>query len=755
MKKFLSLGLAAILTAGLATSCKDDVLNSGDVNKGPVTFEDDGRTVSFIGALTLPNSNNTRSETDTKDDGTTTGDTNSSGAENMPDYEYGYDYENTIQSVLLVFANDNHEYVTHSKVTGITQKPKGNDDGILTTKYADLVVTGEIKHNVLEAAYHKADPNVDGDVDGILAKSKVVYVYAFCNYTARMLERFEALAKGEPDPHGSDEPWYNWGGIVEEEASPAGFTPLTQNSIWSENSFMMTSASKVDIDFPATIDEWDQYADKSNPYKLGKDNVIKPIDVERVAARLDFKDGSPDNNNTYPIYVDSNNDGKLDNSDLNIISVQLNRMCLVNMGKEYYYLRRVSNDGLGSSVVIPTDLVGVEHMNNYVVDYDWLAKSSNGINGINVVDGSDNSMDYFNFPLYTTSPVGEDNSNKVKYNRYGWFTDRIKEDVLENGKDDTWTSDPSSPSAGSYKIWRYVTENTIPGIDAQQTKQSTGIVFKGRIVEGKDITKDTQHTYMSENVKKAITEINKSTFGKDALTYDELTDTEKANVPYLFSFNNILYAGPEEMIGKANEDGNNGPLHQAVSAVLKYWKYNPTTHKYEYETTAGAADVPAVAADDYLTVEAWVNIKNGKLFSDGERSVVADQESFQEHCAEAGITVYRPYNEIEYNNDGSILKDDQGNTVGDGWGYYCYYFYWNRHNDNHQGGKMGNMEFATVRNNVYKLSVTNINKLGHPRVRTYDPDPVDPDDPDEDPLNYIQVQVRVLPWVVRENFIEF
>ena len=68
---------------------------------------------------------------------------------------------------------------------------------------------------------------------------------------------------------------------------------------------------------------------------------------------------------------------------------------------------------------------------------------------------------------------------------------------------------------------------------------------------------------------------------------------------------------------------------------------------------------------------------------------------------------------------------------------------------------MGIMEFATVRNNVYKLSVTAINQLGHPRDPNHDPDPEEPEDPDEDPTDYIQVQVEVLPWVVRVNNIEF
>ena len=87
--------------------------------------------------------------------------------------------------------------------------------------------------------------------------------------------------------------------------------------------------------------------------------------------------------------------------------------------------------------------------------------------------------------------------------------------------------------------------------------------------------------------------------------------------------------------------------------------------------------------------------------------------------------------------------------------YYAYYYYWNRHNDNLDPYTMGTMEFAVVRNNVYKLAVNKIEKFGHPDPTEPDPDPVDPDDPDESVNYYFNVTVKVLPWTVRINNIEF
>ena len=67
---------------------------------------------------------------------------------------------------------------------------------------------------------------------------------------------------------------------------------------------------------------------------------------------------------------------------------------------------------------------------------------------------------------------------------------------------------------------------------------------------------------------------------------------------------------------------------------------------------------------------------------------------------------------------------------------------------------MAPMEFAVVRNNVYKLAVTNISRLGHPRISDNDPATPGPATPDERGDIYLTVSVDVLPWVVRVNNID-
>ena len=76
-------------------------------------------------------------------------------------------------------------------------------------------------------------------------------------------------------------------------------------------------------------------------------------------------------------------------------------------------------------------------------------------------------------------------------------------------------------------------------------------------------------------------------------------------------------------------------------------------------------------------------------------------------------------------------------------GYMCYYTYWIRHLDNYNPTVMGVMEFGVVRNNLYRMLVTNVSGLG------YHEQPIDPDTPDEGET-YLKVVLNVKPWIVRD-----
>lgn len=85
-------------------------------------------------------------------------------------------------------------------------------------------------------------------------------------------------------------------------------------------------------------------------------------------------------------------------------------------------------------------------------------------------------------------------------------------------------------------------------------------------------------------------------------------------------------------------------------------------------------------------------------------------------------------------------------------GGICYYYTTEiKHYDNGDNAALGNMEFAIMRNNIYSLAVTDINRIGDPFV-----DPT-PNIPDEYPKAKaaLNVEAKLLPWIVRYNDIEF
>lgn len=107
-------------------------------------------------------------------------------------------------------------------------------------------------------------------------------------------------------------------------------------------------------------------------------------------------------------------------------------------------------------------------------------------------------------------------------------------------------------------------------------------------------------------------------------------------------------------------------------------------------------------------------------------------------------------------------SDESTSTVGDAGkngeviDFYadgiCYYYTTEiKHFDNDSNTSLGNMEFAIMRNNIYSLAVTGINEIGDPYV-----DPT-PDIPNEntDPTTALNVEVQIVPWIVRYNDIEF
>lgn len=392
-------------------------------------------------------------------------------------------------------------------------------------------------------------------------------------------------------------------------------TDATNATIWTKNKFLMTNA---DDDYERTLPaNLDDYRVETNPFDL------ETINVERAAARFDYKSSVA--NETYTLMEDENGDPE--------VTITLTDMALVNLSKEFYYLRRVSADGTSTNATIG----GTETKTNYVVDtdYEWKGKYSE--------ETTDKASHFF----YVYNP------NSASTTDYAWTS---ISSLTSEDNDESWNSGEIAKRKG-YKIWRYATENTIPAQVSNQKKGiTTGVVFKGEIQGKGDMA--------------------------------NLLNGEKT----VYVFDNILW-GTWDDVKKAAEA------------------------KKENDNTTLANPLLAAAYN--------------KAMEDPD----ASDTEIEKKAVAAGFTIFRP------------------NTTTKK--YEVLYYYWNRHNDNNNNGSMGPMEFAVVRNNVYKLSVTGVDKFGHPTNPDDDPDPENPEDPDEEDDVYFKVAVEVLPWVVRINDIEF
>ena len=173
---------------------------------------------------------------------------------------------------------------------------------------------------------------------------------------------------------------------------------------------------------------------------------------------------------------------------------------------------------------------------------------------------------------------------------------------------------------------------------------------------------------------------------------------------------------------EGNEDENNTEYGVDINSTEETVKANPNIYVFNGVLLGTWAKVAEKAASDASLKAAYLHV--------GEEENAAK-------ATEANFTVY------------------SREKIGGESGYFMYYYYWNQHRKNSSSTEMGPMEYAVVRNNVYKLYVTKISAFGHPSNTENDPYPVNPNDPNEKSDYYFQVNVEVQPWVVRQNDIEF
>lgn len=534
----------------------------------------------------------------------------------------------------------------------------------------------------------------DNTLDAGKGENKI-NVFVVCNYTDELKNYFKFDGNGVAQISLGDKGWINEVCEVTEDNDGNSYKNVT---VWKQNSMLMTSASIAPKKLPIKLDEWNAFSSSTTPFNLSSINYTpngEGID-NNGSIRVERSVARFDFKDGSELGGNRYHAVYVRNADgtiTNYVDIELNRMALVNMSNKFYYFRRVANkDGGNVQVGFPELLWQQGKTGNYVVDYNYDTKTT--------------GREYFNFPLFDNE--GEINETA----REQWYTSKIS-DVLGSENDEY--------DDKSYHIWRYVTENTVNSTARMTNGLSTGVVFKGRMVPT-DYVKSSQDT----NIKRLAYVLNYNENEKFGLTDDDIKDiklTKNTNTdPILYAYSGMLYLRWPSVRNAAIADSKIGDLEEYDKSRSFYLAvFGSGSHDDN-----GGEYSDDVASPDYL----WHKWQESKSYD--------DLKAFKKAATANGFTLYQSSNDDEK-----------------GWGYYCYYFYWNQHNNNNNPNVMGEMEFAVVRNNVYKLAVTKINQLGHPRLSENDPSPVDPDDPDEKGDVYIEVSVSVLPWVVRKNNIEF
>lgn len=682
--------LIGLCAAAMVASCSDDAPRSG---AGQEELPADAG-VWFGMGVQLPADAGSRSQT--TEGGGSTGGT-----------EIGRSEENRIHRALVVFADKDNGFIAYTTASqggisiggGETASTSGNGSITPNADGVSASIIASLPASQLNTYYSQKA----GD-DGILMDNQVK-VYVFANYPLDLLEAFKAM--GDEGVGSTD--WTDWSCEVSERSSDNEDLTDADNKntavLQVTSGLPMSNASVATAYIPKSIEDWLPFTDEEKPFEMSKvntegdkiDNSFSsvnmtggPVNLQRSVARFDFKDGSM-NNFTYHVGIYGKGGNTLD--------VELIRMNLVNMSKQFYYLQRVSNNGHASGdgfMLCGRDLPG-----NYVVDVAADLKCVH------------------NTDATRTSGIGEKGEPYSKYYNFcfgsGETADQWKIDLA--ARDQWYRATPSevagqganmNDATGEYKIWRYVTENTIPGITQQKVALSTGIVFEGMLRKTAETPKDLADA-IDENYY----------VDGDGNKVDKGVAGARLDHPILYMFDNVLYVKFTAVLAAAHATAPGDVLNNAVLIPNKGYAHSVA----EYYT-------------------AWQNAGGGQ--EAGEQGYAQFME-FKKAAVDAGITIYQ-WATDEYMGAGQTEPHK---------GYFCYYYYWNRHNDNGIPGVMGQMEFAVVRNNVYKISVDKIRRIGHPRRTENDPDPQTPDTPDEVSDVYLDVQVTTLPWVVRRNSVEF
>ncbi len=735
--KFLKSAFFGLMAAMALAGCTSEILSPDDDDSTKLQ-EGDGDEVYMSLDILLPDGlQGSRSST-------ITGGGSSDGTEE------GTDAENGVGSALIVLARQSDN--------GFIAAGEVNSNRITSD-----VVNGQQQYTAL-TRISKTNLNQYYEELGE-GQVPTVNVFVFCNPNKDLVNDLRRRGVG-------DKTWTN---LTCKVIQGSSVNPYYNMGIWTAGSFLMNSVNMAVRALPDKLLDWETFNKSDYPFHLSADNATETnpdlpdnsgtvgrgaIRVERSVARFDFKDGSPTKDQTYEVLYQYVNG--VPNTDMPLVNVKLLRMCLVNMSNSFYHLPRVSNNGqldgegyqlLGKEKPWTFDQTTLRYSaGNYLVGpYASAFGAEDPI--------VENFSTYFNYPFF------DDNGT---FNNDTEVTDQW--DVYDISTVLAGQTKDNYQGKSDYTVWRYVTENLIPYPRTNQVNGvSTGIVFKGRLLgtqfalDGKAVEEKWEEDIYA-NLAKCLNGQPFQIRRKDHSAITGVSVPGGANDPILYYLDGKLYLTWEHIRQAAIQaavtiDGNNNvtinrsnSLYRAVfgdgpipagnvylpSSTLEATPIAFTDPRWDATTTSAEYQLYMKSAD-YAWTQWDLAGQYVAPIGQGDPEKLKPLMAMREAITAAGITIYQ------------TSLDENGQNPG----YYCYYYYWNRHNDNGLSGVMGPMEFDVVRNNVYKLSVDKIERLGHPRIPENDPDNPTPETYDEVSNVYLDVTVEIVPWAVRKNSITF
>lgn len=520
---------------------------------------------------------------------------------NFVGQEYGQENENYVGKVLVVLAKKGTDGRYYKLTTAKADARPGVKQDDLTKKYVLNFKSSDIEN---------------------LAGRDDLYLFVYCNPTVNCLVQFD---------NDDELPFGNFLGTLKGQDA---------SEIWTPNQFFMTNKEIVTTSMPEKTVLINQHNTPETAFSLGEVKVV------RASARFDFK---TTNDNLYPIM-------DIDNPAEEMGTVELTDMAMFNICKQFFYLPRTSpaETGWNWETCNPSgtpNYVLCGDLEDYVISYN-----KNNFKANERLSADDLNNFFCNIvgndlTGFTTPQTDGDNRDAKALT---WTSIRPSDwNKRTDDNPDSWDKD-NNPQYANYKIWRYTTENTIPGnagTSAQKVGITTGVVFKAVFTPN---------------------------------------DKELWNNNVIYVYNNIVYGD--------------------FASLQKFVNDNPTS----------------VVASDFKKVSKFIDSSDK---SNLKENLLKGLTTEQHH----GFTAYEP----------------TADSTADAPQYRMYYFYYNRHDSNNDPSVMGDNEFGVVRNNVYKLAVTKIGRLGAPTATD------NPDDPDEEENAYFTVSCVVMPWTVRVNNIEF